>query len=392
MIEEFATAPLPQQIVDAVFAPPEYVPQLYVSQQTVDRERARFEEALARTSGWERSVLITYRLSIGTTTWRDRVLVNGRWQSSGLDIPEILEDYGEEFTRGMRADAYPVILALAADRATRTVRHYAFTGPAAHKWKWWSLLDDPDFVLGTLFGGHAAPAERDDWVRFDIEHQCVAGRIARRDGSPERLIVVDEVPDPRGGTRVVPERAPGDEPLWVPVSELEIAGEYPVERGTGTCPAELVGSWRLRTRQYLEVELESQEGIETWLDGKTADVPLCSTSDMDPKPVPGEVILTIRPDGSFFELLTPDTGIEILDVRDGHIGSPFHGYLDILDGRTYVFAHQLERGGVRNEARYDEDAEIVEDLRLDGNTLTRVQNMVHDGIYATRYVMIYDRV
>ncbi len=396
VIDEFATEPLSQEIVDAVFATPEFVPHPLSSERRVAQERERFEEAVAETAGWERAVLITYRPSIGTTSWRQRYFVENRWRSGGHDLPEKLENYGEEFTRGLAADAYPVNLVLAADRATRTVRHFAFTGPAGHKWNWWSLVDDdPEFVLGTLFGDDVQPAERDDWLQLDIEHQGLAGRIARRHGSPERLIVVDEVPDPRGGLRVVAEATPGDEPQWVEVSELEVAGIYPIEHETGTCGDEFVGSWRMRTWQYSEIELESGDGGDDWLDGRNVDGRLRPSSDAAPVSVPGEVILTIRPDATFFELLTPDTGIEILDVADGHIGSPFHGYLDIVDdivdGRTYVFAHELERGGARNEARYDLDPEIVEELHLDGDTLTRVQNMVHDGLYATRYVMVYDR-
>lgn len=130
--------------------------------------------------------------------------------------------------------------------------------------------------------------------------------------------------------------------------ELEVAGIYPIEHETGTCGDEFVGSWRMRTWQYSEIELESGDGGDDWLDGRNVDGWL-RPSDAAPVSVPGEVILTIRPDATFFELLTPDTGIEILDVADGHIGSPFHGYLDIVDGRTYVFAHEL--GSVRRPER-----------------------------------------
>ncbi|MGC5245671.1 hypothetical protein ACPXB3_01900 [Gordonia sp. DT219] len=405
LVNESLWQELPDDVAGAVCAPWPNV---------VRRSRRRTQGADAPATideGWDKFVYIVSCLSRGARSMSGNIRVGGEWTRPGVETPQVVEDVVDEARAGIDQENFPAAIIVCADKGTGAVRRAVITGPAA--WRWYvPLADEQDAYLADLFGEVVAqPVSQ--WEPLTVEHSVHPGVLARlrapavaADGteiavapsvtpwSENRYVILDDGPGVAGDLRIWPEGAGGDvEPVRVGVECLEAQGVYPPSRGAGEMTQDLVVRWRLQSSEYVELDWTdelAEDANDRWLDGQPDPEGVVRVSK-DPVDAPFADELTVRPDGSFYELADDTDSTIAFWSAEGALeglGYTFNGFIATKDGRDYVMDYE-ELGEPPTLRRCDSDVDIVEELIRDDTTLTRIQNTIFDGIYRSRVILRY---
>ncbi|RPA66115.1 hypothetical protein EF294_00545 [Gordonia oryzae] len=404
LISENLWQDLPNEVAAAVFAPWPNV---------VSRGRRRAQEAdepATIDEGWDRFAYIVTCLAQGSRSMSANIRVDGGWTRPDVELPQVVDDVIDEAHAGIDAENFPAAIIVCADRTTGTARRTVVTGPAVWRWSV-GMRGELDAYLADLFGEVVAQPDS-EWEPLSVEHVVRPGVLARLRASAltaegievtvpssvtpwgdNRYLILDDGPGVAGDIRIWPEGASNDvQPVRVRVECLEAQDVYPPSRSTGKSTQDLVGGWRLQTVEALELDWSedlAEDANDRWLDGQP-DLAGAVRSSTAPIEAPFAVELTIRPDGSFYEL-ADDTDDEIPfwsgEAALEGLGYTFNGFLGTQDGRDYVLDY--EELGYPPTVRRCDDIEIVEELVREGTTLNRIQNVIVDGIYRYRVILRY---
>ncbi|WP_020171456.1 hypothetical protein [Gordonia polyisoprenivorans] len=405
LVNETLWQDLPNEVAAAVFAP-------WPNVVRWGRRRAQETDAPATIDeGWDKFAYIVSCLAQGSRSMSANFRVDGEWRSPDVELPQVVDDVVDEAHADIDAENFPAAIIVCADRDTGTARRTVVTGPAAWRWCVW-MSDGRDAYLADLFGEVVAqPDSR--WEPLTVEHVVRPGALVRLRTSAvtaegiegpiapsvtpwgnNRYLILDNGPGVAGDIRIWPEGAGNDvQPVRVRVECLEAQEVYPPSHSTGESTQDLVGRWRLQTVEALELDWNddlAEDANDQWLDGRP-DPDSAVRSSTAPIEAPFAVELTIRPDGSFYELADgTDPKIPFWSVEGAleGLGYTFHGFLGTEDGRDYMLDYE-ESGYPPTARRCDGDTEIVEELVREGATLTRIQNVIVDGMYRYRVILRY---
>lgn len=338
------------------------------------------------------------------------IRVDGEWRSPDVELPQVVDDVVDEAHAGIGAENFPAAIIVCADRATGTARRTVVTGPAAWRWCVW-LSDGRDAYLADLFGEVVAqPDSR--WEPLTVEHVVRPGALVRLRTSAvtaegiegpiapsvtpwgnNRYLILDNGPGVAGDIRIWPEGPATTSNRYVSGRMLGSAGgvstfaqHWRVDPGSRRtmAPAD-----RRSTRTRLE--RGPCRGRERSMARRTARSRQRGAQFDSSHRAPFAVELTIRPDGSFYELADgTDPKIPFWSVEGAleGLGYTFHDFLGTEDGRDYMLDYE-ESGYPPTARRCDGDTEIVEELVREGATLTRIQNVIVDGMYRYRVILRY---
>ncbi|MGW5522259.1 hypothetical protein [Gordonia sp. NPDC003950] len=335
---------------DAIFAP------WGVNRMDI-RQYGSVEKALAKLGPepeWDRAVFVVnvrggssvgmharIRTGVGRSGW------HGPRHSEPPVTLEIAEAIGASI---MTTDRMTVIIA--ADRATGGIHAYTSTGPEASFWNEATLSVDRA-EIGKLFGervdgaaaeGDSIPeADRSDWRAVLPEDRQLTGTLVRiegvaRDergavvilpsgtttGDEQRYFAADDAPRVTGDLAIVAEGDDSATRVRVRTDLLRVRRPRPPVRA-GVFTQNLAGRWRLVRVQETEVDFDETADDEAWLDGRP-DPSATTRNALGPVEVGLRIELTIRPDGSFYELTDGriESSIRFYDDGNDHsLGSMF---------------------------------------------------------------------
>ncbi|NMO01531.1 hypothetical protein HH308_09935 [Gordonia sp. TBRC 11910] len=380
---EFPLSPIEsEELAAAVFAP--WPVSRWDIRRYGDEERALAQ--IGDEPQWDRALITSVRArnqTSGTVTLR----VGADTRGPNRGVPAIVDAVIDRAYESLNvADA---VIALVAERASSSISVRTFTGAQA------------------LFHGHFVGPEHEEaqallfgetvvvdaaWHPVHIEHRHLLGCIVRESSTGERFIVADDRPRVTRDLSVVADGT-DDAPVAMTIDRLEIRETAPT-RHAGAMRQDLAGVWRLTHGRHVEVETDEQADFTAWLDGRDdPDAAVRRTSGDGPTPITARIELTIRPDGSFFEV-SDGTSTNAVDFFDDEgvlveLGVAFHGCLTTHGGRDYLLTHD---GPAWDSVARGDDPEIVEEVVRTGDQLTRVQNVVIDGLYRERITLTYERI
>jgi hypothetical protein len=364
---------------------------------------------------WDRAVFTAVfdedRVSRGLDlrTGRGRI----GWQLSRRRVPDRVWEIAASIHSSLMA-VDPVVVVVIAEKhpeiplGPRTIRAMTSIGQGAC---FWTTHGEPERRerLAMLFG--ELVDLNDDWRTVLPEDEILYGRVIRVEGTPcdgkgtpvalppshgglgpDRYIAVERAPLVTGDLAIVPEGVDSPTAVRVRIDQLRVR-QSPPEVRVGAFRQPVAGTWRLVRVGHIELEYDEDADISAWLDGRAdPSATLLPRYSAGPTDVDLRIELTIRPDGSFYELTDGRVDAEALAYsgEDYCLGSVFHGYVFVHDGRDYLRSPDegCDWGSVGRNMYPD----IVEELILGpDNTLTRVQNVVDDGMYRIRVTLEYRR-
>ncbi|MCH5644984.1 hypothetical protein [Gordonia sp. ABSL49_1] len=319
----------------------------------------RFGHQAGSMPEWQQMALIK-EIRDGTTITNLQIFHDGAWAHPPRDLPFALDEAIDDVAQQARAHAQELSVIFTVERATRTMQLRLVTGNEALPWFLWRQVPER---LDALFGRTRDLTAGARPISLEDNH-LRGTTVCLASNTTTPFTVISSAPSVTRELTIVSDHRPDDE-IRVPYDQLLIRDKFLPEHHAGEFTQDLVGVWRMHSAH--------QSGDE-------------------PQPIEAPIELTIRADGSFYELSDGvDPAIYFFDSEGagGHLGRPFHGYLATADGRDYVMGHNGTPNGI---ARVADDLDIVEELVRDGDQLCRTQNVVVDGIHRYRTTMLYRRV